>query len=70
MNVRIRHEERVNSSNCGEMSPQELHHFINQIKACGIVDNEGQHQENIEVLTQFCDTGEEFFAEIIWMAGE
>ena len=51
MNVRIRHEERVNSSNCGEMSPQELHHFINQIKACGIVDNEGQHHENIEVLT-------------------
>lgn len=66
MQVIIRHEDSIMGSNCGEMSPEELHIFKSDLKTCGIVDAEDVLFDDIRLITQFHDTGDEFFCEIIW----
>lgn len=67
MQVRIRHEEQREGLACGDMNPEQLHHFVNDLKDRGILD--AQYEEHAcEVVLQYVDTGEEFFAEILWNA--
>ncbi|MFW6024069.1 MAG: hypothetical protein ACOC8P_00440 [Dichotomicrobium sp.] len=65
MKVRIRHEDQSTGSDCGEMNPEQLHHFIADLKEKGLLDAESEwHQP--EFVLQYVDTGDEFFAEIVW----
>lgn len=70
MQVRIRNHEALYSSCCGDMTPSELESFVDNIKECGIVDSEGNTFDDVDILVQYCDTGDNFFAEVVWSLNE
>ena len=69
MKVKIRHIDLVTPSDCGDMSPRELQEFVSSLRSKGITTSSEEGTEiysEIETLVQYYDTGDEFFAEIVW----
>lgn len=65
MKVFIRHVDSTVTHDCGEMNPEQLHHFVRDIKDSGIYDGETEHNL-IDVGVQYVQKGGRFFAEVFW----
>lgn len=65
MYVYIRHIASPNISYCGEMNPEQLHHFMNDVRERGIYDGEEEHP-NINLIMQYVNDDSGFYVDIVW----
>jgi len=67
MQVFIRHFEDIDGLDCGPMNPEQLHHFVADIKRRGVgVSGVVEHFGNYEVQYVYDSDNHLFYAEIVF----
>lgn len=69
MKVYIRNIDEAELSPCGEMNPEQLHDFVQNLESSGIYDGENLHYP-ISILVQYVNSTinslPTFFVEVLW----
>ena len=65
MQVRIRTFDETESRSCGEMNPEQLENFVNNIQMAGIYNKEDNELLNPNIVVIYKLDYNSFYAEII-----